>query len=64
MKNPQIENVRVFAIDAIRDYPQHKEEIKELWSLMMSEIEEGGSIHGECDSCIQAITDLITDEDA
>ena len=63
MKNPQIENVRVFAIEAIGDYPHLKGEIKALWELMMSEIEEGGSIHHEADLCIQSITDLITEED-
>ena len=63
MKNPQIENVRVFALDAIKDNPHLKEEIKGLWSLMMSEIEEGGSIHHEANLCIQSITDLITGED-
>ncbi len=64
MRHPQIENVRVFAVEAIKDFPHLKEEIKGLWSLMLSEIEEGGSIHHECDLCIQSITDLITDEDA
>jgi hypothetical protein len=64
MRHPQIENVRVFAVEAIKDYPQHKEQIKEFWSLMLSEIEEGESIQNECDLCIQSITDLITDEDA
>jgi hypothetical protein len=63
MKNPQIENARVFAVDTIKEYPHLKEEIKELWSLMMSEIGEGGSIHHEADLCIQSITDLITGDE-
>ena len=60
MTNPQIENVRKFAIESIDSYPQHKEQIKEYWSLMMDEINEGESIHNECNLCIQSITDLIT----
>ena len=60
MTNPQIENVRKFAIESINSYPQHKEEIKEYWSLMMEEINNGESIHNECNLCIQSITDLIT----
>lgn len=60
MKDPQIENVRKFALESIESHPQHKEEIKEFWSLMISEIENGESIHNECDLCIQSITDLLT----
>ena len=63
MRNPQVENVRVFAVDTIKDYPHLKEEIKGLWSLMLSEIEEGESIQNECDLCIQSITDLITGDE-
>lgn len=62
MKNEQIENVRRFAIESINSHPQHKDEIKELWSLMLSEINNGESIHHECDLCIQSITDLLTED--
>jgi hypothetical protein len=61
MKNAQIENVRKFAIDSINSYPQYKEQIKEFWSLLIEEINNGESIHNECDLCIQSITDLITE---
>ena len=60
MVHPQIENVRKFAIESINSHPQHKEQIKEYWSLMMDEIQEGESIQNECDLCIQSITDLLT----
>ena len=60
MVHPQIENVRKFAIESINSHPQHKEQIKEYWSLMMDEIHEGESIQNECDLCIQSITDLLT----
>lgn len=60
MTHPQIENVRKFAIESINSHPQHKQEIKELWSLMMDEINNGESIQNECDLCINSITDLLT----
>lgn len=60
MVHPQIENVRKFAIESINSHPQHKQEIKELWSLMMDEINNGESIQNECDLCINSITDLLT----
>lgn len=60
MVHPQIENVRKFAIESINSHPQHKQEIKELWSLMMDEINNGESVQNECDLCIQSITDLLT----
>jgi hypothetical protein len=61
MVHPQIENVRKFAIESINSHPQHKEQIKEYWSLMMDEINEGESIQNECDLCIQSITDLLSE---
>lgn len=60
MVHPQIENVRKFAIESINSHPQHKQEIKELWSLMMDEINNGESVQNECDLCINSITDLLT----
>ena len=60
MVHPQIENVRKFAIESINSHPQHKQEIKELWSLMMDEINNGESIQNECYLCINSITDLLT----
>ena len=61
MSHPQIENVRKFALESIDSHPQHKEQIKEYWSLMMDEINNGESIHNECILCIQSITDLLSE---
>lgn len=57
---PQVENVRKFAIESINSHPQHEKQIKEFWSLMIDEIDNGESVQNECDLCIQSITDLLT----
>lgn len=63
MKHPQIENSRQLAVQAIKDYPHLTSEIKELWALLMSEIENGESIHHECELFNQDVIDLITEDE-
>ena len=42
------------------EHPQLSEEVDDIVQLMRDEIEEGGSVYGEEESCIQAIDDLLT----
>ena len=51
-----------YAIEKAKNYPQHKEEIKEIYMLCMSEIEEGGSVSGEIESALQSIDEVIGEQ--
>jgi hypothetical protein len=35
--------VKKWAIEKIKEHPQHKEAITDLWNLCLNEIDEGGS---------------------
>jgi uncharacterized UPF0160 family protein len=51
--------LRTFIKEKIQQYPNLKEEILDLFSLCLDEIDEGGSEQSEVDSCISDINDLI-----
>jgi hypothetical protein len=48
-----------YVIDAITNYPQHKNEIRDLFRLCKDEIAEGGSPQHEMDLCRNDIEELI-----
>lgn len=51
-----------YAVEKAHNYPQHKDEIKEICELCMSEIEEGGSVSGEIESALQSIDEVIGED--
>ena len=54
-----LEYLKGFVKEKINQYPNLKEEIIDLYSLCLDEIDEGGSEQSEVDSCISDINDLI-----
>jgi hypothetical protein len=54
-----LEYLKTFIKEKIGQYPNLKEGIMDFYYLCLSEIEEGGSVQGEIDSCINDINDLI-----
>lgn len=45
--------------DFIAKYPQHKEEIMDMWCLMLNEISEGESPENEYTNYLCAVNDII-----
>ena len=54
-----LQTLKVYLKESITKHPQHKEEIVDLYSLCVSEIEEGGSEDHECDLCYRDVEELI-----
>jgi hypothetical protein len=54
-----IQYLRTYCKEKIRQNPGLQDEIVELYNLAMSEIEEGGSERKEVDSAISSIDELI-----
>jgi hypothetical protein len=54
-----MENLKKFVMDTIKSYPQHEEEIRDLYQLCLDEIEEGGSVEHECSLCQSDIEEII-----
>jgi hypothetical protein len=48
-----------FKKEFITEHPQHEEEVNDLYELMLSEIEEGGSETNEVELFISACNDLL-----
>ena len=48
-----------FAKDFIKNHPEHTEEIKDLYFLMMSEIEQGESEQNEIQLFLSSCKDLL-----
>ncbi len=46
--------------ECINDYPSKSEEIKDIYYLALSEIEEGGSVEHECHLAINDIQEIIS----
>ena len=56
------QQAKEFALDFMKKHPQFTEEVKDLWSLMNSEIEEGGSEQHEINLFIGSCEELLTEE--
>jgi hypothetical protein len=54
-----LDYLKGFIKEKIEQYPNLEEEILDLFSLCLDEIDEGGSEQSEVDSCISDINDLI-----
>lgn len=57
-----IKQAKEFAIEFIGKHPHFKEEVKDLYQLMLDEIEEGGSVTHEVNLFIGGCEDLLNDE--
>lgn len=57
-----IKRATEFGREFIKNHPQFKEEILDLYQLMKDEIEEGGSTDHEMDLFIGSCEDLLTTE--
>lgn len=55
----QLSNLKSYVRECVKSHPQHEEEIKDLFYLCLSEIEEGGSVDNEVSLCIRDINELI-----
>lgn len=53
------EYLRKYVVDKIKSYPNFKEEIMDFYHLCLDEIDEGGSVENEINSCINDIEELI-----
>lgn len=56
-----LEELRKYCKEVIIDYPKIESDIVELFTLCVSEIEEGGSESHEVELCIGDIEQLIED---
>lgn len=52
-----------FGNQFMKEHPEHKEEVRDLFQLMKDEIEEGGSTEHEINLFIGSCNDLLTPED-
>ena len=57
-----IQYLKTYCSDKIKEYPQYKEDILDFYQLCKDEIEEGGSEAHEIDLCINDIENLIKGE--
>ena len=51
-----------FCQDKIKEFPELKEDIIDLYQLAVDEVDEGGSEHHECELAFNEINDIIKDE--
>jgi hypothetical protein len=56
------EELKTYLQEKIKQYPKLKYEIMDLYGLCLSEIQEGGSVQQEIDSCINDVKDLISNQ--
>jgi ERCC4-related helicase len=55
------QTLKEVAISIIKEFPDLKSEIQDLYSLALSEIEEGGSESHECQLAINDMNELVKD---
>lgn len=56
-------NLKKFAIEKSKEYPELKEDIYDLVYLAEDEIEQGGSITHECELAHNSIVELIQNKE-
>jgi len=54
-----MKELRQYVIETMKKFPQHKEEIMDLYQLCLDEIEEGGSPQHEVELCRNEIEELV-----
>jgi len=54
-----IKRVRGFKQEFIKNKPEIKEQVEELFQLMLDEIEEGNSVENECNMFIIACEQIL-----
>jgi hypothetical protein len=54
-----VEYLVEFVTEKIKSYPKLKDEIMDLYSLCLSEIEDGGAEYHEVGMCLNDIEELI-----
>jgi bacterioferritin-associated ferredoxin len=55
----QVSELKKFVRETIKDFPQLKEEVTDLFQLCLDEIDEGNSVDNECNLCRRDIEELI-----
>lgn len=56
------EELKLYLQEKMRQYPKLKYEITDLYALCLQEIQDGGSIQREIDSCYNDVEELIEDQ--
>lgn len=56
-----MEELRNYCREVISKYPLIREEVEDLYTLCMTEIEDGGSTTHEIELCMSDIQELIND---
>ena len=56
------QELKIYLQEKIIQYPKLKNEIMDLYALWLGEIQDGGSVQQEIDSCINDVNDLIEDQ--
>ncbi len=59
IKKMNLENLKAFIKEKIKQYPNLKEEIFDFYSLCLDEVEGGGSEMNEVELCINDVNSLI-----
>lgn len=54
-----LELLKLWIKEQIAQHPEHKEEMLDLYSLCIDEIEQGGSPANEINLCMNSINELI-----
>ena len=56
-----IQTLKKHTIDTIIKYPSLSYDVKDMYELAITEIEEGGSERTECDRAIDAIDEIVNE---
>jgi hypothetical protein len=58
-----LSNLKTYAEGISRQYPQLDEEVRDLYFLAVTEVEDGESENNECELAISSIKELISELD-
>lgn len=56
-----LQQLKTYAEDMSNRYPEHSDQIRDLYFLACDEVEDGGSEAHECELAISDIEDLVTE---
>jgi len=62
MAREEIKRAKEFAIEFIGEHPQHKDEVIDLFTLCVDEIDEGGSPQHETELFISSCKQLLEED--
>ena len=54
-----LQDLRIKSIELVKQYPQHEDQIRDLFFLAQDEIEEGGSEAHECELALSDMEYLV-----